>query len=385
MSSAAAEIRFEISPAFRERLRFIRPTLPPMESVLAHYGPAYASGIITNGAAVERLEHAVAERLGVAHCVAVASCTSGLMLTLRALDLAGEVIMPSLTFFATAHAAVWNGLRPVFADCDPHTWTLDPADVARRITRRTAAIVGVHLYGNPCDIDALERMAARHGLPLIFDAAHGFGSLYGGRAVGGFGTAEVFSLTPTKLLVAGEGGLVTTNDAVLAQRVRAARNYGDQGGYDPQVLGLSARMPEFNAALGLAGLDLVDRKVARHNRIAARYRALLSGARGLRFQKVCAGNRSSSKDCTVLVDARAAGVTRDTLAAALLAANIETRKYFYPPVHRQKLYRRYYDARRGRLPCTDFVSGGVLSLPIYESLADESVERVAREVRRYIP
>jgi dTDP-4-amino-4,6-dideoxygalactose transaminase len=384
MSTATTGIASAIRPAFTKRFPFIQPTLPPMETVLALYRPAYQSGMITNASVVQRFEAAVAERLRVAHCIAIGSCTSGLMLTLRALELSGEVILPSLTFFATAHAAVWNGLRPVFADCDPLTWTLDPADAERRITPRTAAIVGVHLYGNPCDIDALSRVAGRHGLPLIYDAAHGFGGSYQGRPVGGFGTAEVFSLTPTKLLIAGEGGLVATNDAALARRIRAARNYGDLGAYDPELLGLSARMPEFNAALGLAGLPLVDRKVARHNQIAARYTAVLSSVPGLRLQQVRAGNVSSFKDYSVAIDARAAGISRDALAAALLAENIETRKYFYPPLHRQKLYRRFYDAAHDSLPCTDFVAGGVLSLPIYDSLPDESVENVALALRRLV-
>jgi dTDP-4-amino-4,6-dideoxygalactose transaminase len=306
------------------------------------------------------------------------------MLTLRALELSGEVILPGLTFFATGHAAVWNGLRPVFADCDPETWTLDPADVERRVTKRTAAIVGVHLYGNPCDIDGLERVAEDHGVPLIFDAAHGFGTVFHGSPVGRFGAAEVFSLTPTKLLVAGEGGLVATNDAALAGRIRAARNYGDLGSYDPELLGLSARMPEFNAAMGLAGLELVDKKVERHNRIAALYTELLSDVPGLKFQKVYEGNISSFKDYSLVVDSPASGISRDTLAAALLAENIETRRYFYPPLHRQKLYRRYYDPECDGLPWTDFVSDGVLSLPIYDSLPEANVEKVARAIRRIV-
>src|SRR5262249_32867661 len=151
---------------------------------------------------VARFESAAAEWLGVPHCVAVSSCTSGLILVLRALGLAGEVIIPSFTFFATAHAARWNGLQPVFADCDADTWNIDPADVERRITPRTTGIMAVHLYGNPCNVDALERIAKKHNLKLIFDAAHAFGTEYRGVRVGGFGDAEVFSLSPTKLLVA---------------------------------------------------------------------------------------------------------------------------------------------------------------------------------------
>jgi len=371
-------------PVFSERFRFIKPTLPDFQAAVCAYQGFYASGLITNGALVQRFECAAAERLGVRHCVAVSSCTSGLMLLLRALGVTGEVILPSFTFFATGHAVIWNGLTPVFADCDPDTWTIDPADVETRITERTTAIVAVHMYGNPCAVDALEEIASRHKLKLIFDSAHAFGSRRGGRPVGQFGDAEAFSLSPTKLLVAGEGGLISTNDGTLAHLLRAGRNYGDPGSYDPDLIGLNARMPEFNAALALAGLAILDAKLARHNAIATRYTELLSSVPGLRFQKVGPADVCSYKDYSVCVDSLAAGITRDELASALLAENIETKKYFYPPLHRQRLYRKYFDYCQP-LPCTDSVSEAVLSLPIYESLSDETVEGVAHAIRRLIP
>src|SRR6266404_9332006 len=272
-------------PLFEERFRFCRPLLPSLRNAVRYYKKAFETGSITNATTVEHLEAAVAERLEVKYCVAVSSCTSGLMMVLRALGLTGEVIVPSFTFFATGHALLWNGLRPVFADCNEETWNVDPVDVERKITEHTSAILVVHLYGNPCDVEVLERVASRHRLKLIFDAAHGFGSRYRDRPVGGFGDAEVFSLSPTKLLVAGEGGLVTTNDGTLAQVIRGMRNYGDLGAYDPTWLGMNARMSEFNAALALAGMPLVIAKVARRNRIAKIYTSLLAPLPGLRFQK----------------------------------------------------------------------------------------------------
>ena len=371
------------APGFSERFRFIKPTLPDLQAVVAQYQSSYKGGLITNGSIVQGFERAVAERLGVKHCIAVSSCTSGLMLVLRALGVTGEVIVPSFTFFATGHAVVWNGLTPVFADCDPANWTVDPIDVEARITERTSAIIAVHMYGNPCAVEALEKLAARCKLKLIFDAAHAFGSKRGTRPVGQFGDAEVFSLSPTKLLVAGEGGLISTNDTFLNHLLRAARNYGDLGAYDPELIGLNARMPEFNAALGMAGLAILDAKVARHNAIAGHYSELLSSIPGLCFQKVAHDDVCTYKDYSVCVDAGTAGITRDELACALLAENIETKKYFYPPLHRQKLYRKYCDGGRG-WPHTDSVSETVLSLPIYESLSDETVVRVARAIRRVV-
>jgi dTDP-4-amino-4,6-dideoxygalactose transaminase len=361
-----------------EKFRFLRPTLPPLESVWADYSVPYAEGIITNARLTERLEAAVAERLGTTQCVAVSSCTSGLMLVLRAMDLQGEVILPSFTFFATGHALLWNRLKPVFADSTADSWTLDPADVERRITERTSAILAVHVYGNPCLVDRLAGLASRYKLKLIFDAAHAFGSCWAGRPVGQFGDAEVFSLSPTKLLVAGEGGLVTTNDSILARRIRAGRNYGDLGDYDPFLLGLNARMSEFHAALALAGLPLVDRKVKRHNAIAATYTAMLSGLAGVSVQGVRPQDTHAYKDYSIHLQDDICRISRSQLADALYAANIETKKYFFPALHDQKLFRDYAP---GNLPQAERLAKGILSLPIYESLPDAAVERVALAIR----
>jgi dTDP-4-amino-4,6-dideoxygalactose transaminase len=331
---------------------------------------------------VARFESAAAEVLGAKYCVAVSSCTSGITLVLRALGLRGEVILPSLTFFATGHAVQWNGLRPVFADCHPNTWTIDPVDVERKITSRTSAILAVHLYGNPCNVEALTEIAARRSLKLVFDAAHAFGSRYRGRPVGQFGDAEVFSLSPTKLLVAGEGGLVATNDAVLAKALRALRNYGDSGTYDPEWLGANARMSEFNAALGLAGLAMLDKKIRRRASIAQQYTEALSGLPGIRFQHVDKQDLATFKDLSVHITPSEFGLSRDRVSQMLIAENIETRKYFYPPLHRQKLYHRYHDPRRGHLPETERISGGILSLPIYETLTDDAVDGISQAIVR---
>lgn len=372
------------APAFEERFPFMRPTLPDLKDVLEEYQSAYRTGLLTNAGIVARLEAAVADRLGVKHCVAVSSCTSGLMMVLRALRLSGEIILPSFTFFATGHAVLWNGLTPVFANSDLDTWNVSPRDVERRITGKTSAILAVHLYGNPCDISALEALARRKGLKLIFDAAHGFGSAYRGKPIGSFGDAEVFSLSPTKLLVAGEGGLVTTGDAKLAAAVRAMRNYGDIGAYNPEWLGLNARMTEFNAALALRGLPLIDEKVRRRNSIAQTYTEILSSLPGVAFQKKHSEDTNTYKDYSIHITPEVLGMTRDALADALLNQNIETKKYFYPPLHQQSLYSRFHDPARHDLTQTEFLADGILSLPIYESLPDETVVAVAETLKRIV-
>ena len=369
--------RFGAAPAFPERFRFIAPTLPELDEVLKTYSLAFGNGLITNAKCVAHFEARAAEHLGVKHAVAVSSCTSGLMLVMRALELTGEVIVPSFTFFATGHAIRWNELRPVLADCDPKTWNVSVEDIESKITSRTSAIVAVHMYGNPSDVHRLENLAERRGLKLIFDAAHAFGSKYRGASVGQFGDAEVFSFSPTKLLVAGEGGLIGTNDAKLAQSLRIMRNYGDDGSYDPEWIGLNARMSEFNAALALAGMPLVEAKVARRNEIAKLYTDRLASLPGLRFQAVDPMDVHTFKDYSIHVTPEQFGLNRDELAAALLAENIETKKYFYPPLHKQKHYKQF---KTVDLPATDFVAERILSLPIYEALSNDIIERITESI-----
>src|ERR1700677_2199390 len=217
---------------FEERLPIVSPEGLPDGKFLRDVRKILHSRQLTNATFVRKFEETAAEYLNVPHCVAVSSCTAGLILAFRALDLRGEVILPSFTFHATAHSVLWNGLRPVFADCERGTFCLDPDAIRAQLSADTAAILAVHLYGNPIAVTELEAIAAERGIPLICDAAHAFGTEFHGARVGATGVAEVFSFSPTKLLVAGEGGLVSTRDPELARRLRAARNYGDSGTAD---------------------------------------------------------------------------------------------------------------------------------------------------------
>lgn len=361
-------------PMFDDRLPIASPEGIPGDEFLRDVQKILQSRQLTNAAFVREFESVAATYLGVPHCVAVSNCTIGLVLTLRALGVQGEVILPSFTFHATVHSVVWNRLKPVFADCDPETFCIAPQAVQARLTPKTAAILGVHLFGNPANIKELEDLAARANAHLIFDAAHAFGSKVDGGHIGTFGTAEVFSFSPTKLLVAGEGSLVATCDAILARRLRAARNYGDAGNYDPELLGLNARMSEFHAALAVRGLASVDARIERRNQIRLHYLRRLEAVPGLRFQQIWPGNRSACKDFSVLVDESAFGSPRDWLFDALQKENIEVRRYFSPPVHQQKLFRTLWDGQP--LPVTDRISDRVLNLPIYSSLRDEDVDKV---------
>jgi dTDP-4-amino-4,6-dideoxygalactose transaminase len=335
---------------------------------------------LTNGGRVREFEETSADYLGVPHCVAVSSCTAGLLLTLRALNLHGEVIVPSFTFHATAHSVLWNGLKPVFVDCDERTFCIDPVAAEQTVSSATAAILAVHLFGCPVDVEKLEAICTTNGIPLICDAAHAFGSKVGASHVGTFGMAEIFSFSPTKLLVAGEGGLIATRDAVLAQRLRAARNYGDSGDANPELLGLNARMSEFHAALALNGFGSLDARIERRGQIRQQYVQKLESVPGISFQQIPTGHRSAWKDMAVLIDESTFGTSRDELQRFLGKQNIEARRYFWPAVHQQKLYRNIWDGQP--LPVTERVSSQVLNLPIYSSLRDEDVNRVCDVVLR---
>jgi dTDP-4-amino-4,6-dideoxygalactose transaminase len=260
-------------------------------------------------------------------------------------------------------ALVWAGLRPVFADVDFGTTNLDPVAAEAAITPRTTAIVAVHNFGNPADITALQAVADRNGLKLVFDAAHAFGSLYGEVPVGPQGDANVYSLSPTKLLMAGEGGIVATNDDELAASIRMGREYGNSGRYDSAFAGINARMPELSALMGLHSLQRLEAAAQRRNETAALFREELGNLPGIGFQEVRPGDRCSYKDFSITVDAGRFGVNRDDLAAALEAATIDTRAYYDPPVHRQTAYRQY--DTRYHLPNTERLAARSLSLPIW--------------------
>jgi FlaA1/EpsC-like NDP-sugar epimerase/dTDP-4-amino-4,6-dideoxygalactose transaminase len=363
----------------RPALPFARPARPELERVVQRLTPSYESGMLTNGSLVRELEERMADRLGVGHVVAVSSCTSGLLLVVQALveGRRGPVVLPSFTFSASAHAVAWNGRSPRFVECDPDTFQANLTEVEASLDG-AAAIMATHIFGAPCRPQDFEKVAASAGVPLLFDAAHGLGATSHDRAVGGFGDAEVFSLTPTKPLVAGEGGLIATQDGDLAARLRMGRDYGNPGNYDTQFVGLNARMSEFHAAMALESLEIFDSTLARRRHLAERYVAALSDVPGIRTQVVPVADISTYKDFTVAVNADEFGLDRDQLKAVLTSEGIDTRTYFDPPVHRQQAYRGEPQAV---LPVTDALSRSVVSLPLYPDLSAEDIEAVVGTIR----
>ncbi len=367
-------------PLSPQRLGIVRPCFPTLEQVAGPVGEILHTGNLTNHSRyVREFESALAERLSVPHALAVNNATSGLILALAGLRLEGEVILPSFTFSATAHALRWNGLRPVFVDILPDTFTLDPVAVEVAITSRTAGILPVHIYGQPCEVDELAVTAMGHGLALLFDAAHAFGSRYRGRLVGGFGDAEVFSFHATKIFPAGEGGCITTRHAALADFLAAARKFGDPGDENTLFPGMNAKMQEFNAILGLAALKVIDQHIENRRRYAGCLIERLGRLPGIAFQSSRPYAATNYQNFAILVDPVQFGLSRDDLYEALAAENILPRKYFHPPLHRHQAYLEYRDSY---LPITERISSQVLCLPFYSEMSQDTLELICLAIER---
>jgi dTDP-4-amino-4,6-dideoxygalactose transaminase len=307
--------------------------------------------------------------------------TVALEIASKALGLVGEVITPAFTFIATAHALLWQGIRPVFCDIDPVTHHLDPKLVEGLINHRTSGILGVHLWGRACDVDALAEIADRHGIPLLFDACHALGVEHGGRSVGGFGRCEVFSFHATKYLNTLEGGAVVTDDPQLAEKMRFMRNFGFCGEDCVSHLGTNGKMNEVSAVMGLLLLEDVDGLVATNKSIYEAYVRSLDGLSGLAILPYPSGGRFNYQHVVVMVDEVKAGLTRDELVAVLRAENVLARRYFYPGCHRMKPYSAMHEYAGLHLPVTDDVAARVIVLPTGRQLGENGAARIGSLLR----
>jgi dTDP-4-amino-4,6-dideoxygalactose transaminase len=313
--------------------------------------------------------------------VALCNGTVALELAARALGLTGEVLVPSFTFIATAHALAWQGIEPVFCDIDPRTHSLDPVAVERKIGPQTSGIVGVHTWGEPCAVEALAEIADRRQLALLLDASHAFGCTHRGRAIGCFGRAEVFSFHATKFFHTFEGGAVATDDAELAATIRLMRNFGFTG-YDRVArLGTNGKMSEISAAMGLTGLESLADFVAANRSHYDRYRSWVEGVAGLRLFRLNEAERRNYQYVVIEVDEDAAGIGRDLLLELLHAENVLARRYFHPGCHRMEPYASTAGAAAADLPHTERLCGRVLVLPTGTALDGEDVEKICDLIR----
>lgn len=368
-------------PAFSEPLHVGYPSIGNKDDFLRRIDDMFERRFFTNdGPFVRELEQRIAERLGVKHCVAVANGTLALEIAIRALGLQGEVIVPSYTFIATAHALWWQGITPVFADINPATHNLDPAAVRRMITPRTTGIIGVHLWGRPAPVRELQQIADEHGLELMFDAAHAFSCSYGNELIGRFGRLEVFSFHATKIFNSFEGGAVTTDDDELAAAMRLMRNFGFSG-YDNVIYpGTNGKLTEICAAMGLTNLDAVDDIIAANRSNYEEYRAAIDSIPGLSLVRFDPDEQNNYQYVVIEVS-RKIGLSRDFIVNALHRENILVRRYFWPGCHRMKPYRDLFPHAGLVLPNTKEVAEKVIVLPTGPSLPEGAATAISNILR----
>jgi dTDP-4-amino-4,6-dideoxygalactose transaminase len=334
-----------------------------------------------NGECVREFERRLCSMLGVRHCVPVCNATVGLEVAIRALGLRGDVIIPSFTFVATAHALQWQEITPVFCDIDPLTHALDPARIEQLITPRTSGIIGVHIWGRSCAVDELSAIAQRRGLHLMYDAAHAFGCSHGGRMIGNFGEAEVFSFHATKFMNTLEGGAIATNDDALAERIRLMINFGFSGYDNVTYIGTNGKMNEVCAAMGITSLESLDHFIEVNRANFDAYRNEFASVPGLLPITLDVREKNNFQYVIVEVDEQKFGLTRNELLEVMHAENVLVRRYFYPGSHRQMPYRAYYPNAGLLLPETERLCQKVLAFPTGTEITAGDISRIGEILR----
>lgn len=373
------------SPEFEEKLRVGHPNIGDRKRLLERINDILSGWQLTNnGPYVQELEHKIADIVGVKHCMAMCNGTVGLQIAIRALGLSGEVIVPSMTYIATAHALQWQEITPVFCDIDPESLCIDPGQVEAMITPRTTGIIGVHLFARTCDVTALQEIAARRGLKLLLDAAHAFGCSRGGRMVGGFGDAEVFSFHATKFINSFEGGAIVTNDDELAGEIRLMRKLGFAGIDRVVSIGTNGKMHEVSAAMGLTSLESLAQIIEANRRNYYAYLDGLSNIPGIPVLRYDERERCNYQFIVLLTDSDKMGVTRDQLMQVLCAENVLARHYYYPGCHRMEPYRSYFPHAGLLLPVTEQVLEQVLCLPTGTAVREEDVRRICHIIQSVV-
>ncbi|WP_262966579.1 DegT/DnrJ/EryC1/StrS family aminotransferase [Methylobacter psychrophilus] len=372
---------FGAPPAFAEPIHVGRPNMGNREEFLRYVNEIFdRRWLSNNGPLVQEFESRMADFLGVKHCVAMCNGTIALEIAIRALEMKGEVIMPSYTFIATAHALQWQEITPVFADIDPNTHNIDTDAVRRMITPRTTGIIGVHLWGRSAPIEALQAIADEYGLKLMFDAAHAFGCSHKGQMLGSFGECEVFSFHATKFFNTFEGGAVVTNNDDLARKMRLMKNFGFSG-YDNVIYpGTNGKMTEIAAAMGLVNFDAIDEFVEVNRRNHILYSKRLNDIKGLSVIDYN-DHEHNNYQYVVIEVLDSFPVERDEIVRALQAENVLARRYFWPGCHNMLPYRALYPHAGLMLPNTKIVADRVIVLPTGISLPDNAIDTVASVLR----
>ncbi|MBK9347213.1 MAG: DegT/DnrJ/EryC1/StrS family aminotransferase [Burkholderiales bacterium] len=354
-----------------------QPHLPPLEEFVPYLEKIWSNKILTNGGPFHvQLEQALCDYLGVEYLSLFTNGTVALVTALQALRITGEVITTPYSFVATAHSLLWNGIKPVFVDINPVTLNLDPARIEAAITPQTTAIMPVHVYGHPCDVDAIQDIADRYNLKVIYDAAHAFGVRDAkDRSVVLNGDLSVLSFHATKVFNTFEGGAIVCRNAKIKKHIDHLKNFGFVDEVTVAAPGINGKMSEFNAALGMLQLQHIDQALARRQQIDALYRERLQGIAGLRCLADAGEKRSNYAYFPILVDDEYP-LSRDALFQKFRDENIYVRRYFYPLISEFPMYRGLPSAHRDNLPVATAAANQILCLPIYPALEREQMDRV---------
>ncbi|RMQ44890.1 Aminotransferase [Pseudomonas cichorii] len=352
-----------------------RPLLPPLEEFIPYLEQIWQSHQLTNGGPFhQQLEKELAEYLGVQHLSLFSNGTLALMTAIQALRIKGEVITTPYSFVATAHSLLWNGLTPVFVDIDPNTYSLDPDRIEEAITPATTAIMPVHCYGIPCDVDRIQQIADRYGLKVIYDAAHAFGVQYRGESLLNHGDLSVLSFHATKVFNTFEGGAIVSPDAKTKQRIDYLKNFGFADEVTVVAPGINGKMSEVNAAFGLLQLQHIDQALLKRQRIDERYRDALATVPGIDI--VWQSSEKHNYSYFPVLVRKEFAVSRDALYQRMRDHNILARRYFYPLISTFPMYRGLDSAKPDRLPIATDLSNQILCLPIFDSLTDEAFDSI---------
>ena len=369
---------------FTELLHVGAPNIGNRDQLFERINDLLSRKRLTNrGPFVVELEKKLSEFIGVKHVIAMCNGTVALEIAIRALEMNNEVILPAMTFIATAHALQWQKIRPVFTDIDPVMYNLDPAHIEEMITPNTTGIIGVHLWGRPCDIDALQEIARRNNLKLLFDAAHALGVSYRNKMIGGFGDAEVFSFHATKIFNTFEGGAVATNNDEIAEKIRLMQNFGFAGRDNVIYIGTNGKMSEVSAAMGLTSLESLKEftRVNYNNyRLYQRELACLPGVRIVNYDEK---EKNNYQYIVLDINEKVTQINRDHIMQILHAENIIARRYFYPGCHRMEPYRSYQPYASLLLPETEKIVSRVLTLPGGSQLNESEIRKIG-ELLRFI-
>jgi dTDP-4-amino-4,6-dideoxygalactose transaminase len=373
------------TPAFKDKLHVGRPNIGNRDRLLTRINDILDRQWLTNnGIYVQEFEQRIAEMVGVKHCISTCNATIALEIAIRAAGLRGEVIIPSFTFIATAHALQWQEVTPVFCDIDPQTHTIDPARLEAMITPRTTGIIGVHLWGQPCNIDALTIIAKKHNLKLMFDAAHAFGCSYQGQMIGNFGELEVFSFHATKFINSFEGGAIVTNNDELAAKIRLMENFGFAGMDNVVYIGTNGKMSEVSAAMGLTSLDSIDEFVSVNYQNYMTYSQELLGLPGVSLFKYDDTEKSTYQYIVLEIDESVTHISRDNLLSVLHENNIIARRYFYPGCNRMKPYSSHFPHAGLLLPETERLADKILILPTGTSIDSTQIELIVQTIKNAV-